>query len=256
MKNPYPEGRRDWRARVGLIVLTGSVLAWPATGMASPSCNISPQNPTIEPGEDIDFRATTDDLRRWRLTYNWTFEQGSPSSSKRWRPTVEFEKAGGPWKVVLKVSDGRREAECTTAVSVSGGDETANVDPSANANGPYSGMAGSAVTFSSAGSSDADGSIVSYEWTFGDGGSSSAASPSHTYAAAGNYAVSLTVTDNDGASDTATSSATVVPVPNIAPTANANGPYSNGRRRGELQQRWLRRLGWHHRRPDVEFWRR
>jgi len=209
MKNPYPRRGRDWRARVGLIVLTGSVSAWPATGMASPSCSISPQNATIEAREDINFRATTDDLRRWSQTYNWTFEEGSPSSSNRRRPTVEFNKAGGPWKVVLKVSDGRLEAECMTTVSVSGGDETANVAPSANANGPYSGTAGLAVSFSSSGSNDADGSVASYAWTFGDGGTSSSPNPTHTYASAGSYTVSLTVTDNDGATASASTTATI-----------------------------------------------
>jgi len=41
-----------------------------------------------------------------------------------------------------------------------------------------------------------DGTLVSWAWTFGDGGSSSSQNPSHTYAAAGTYTVSLTVTDN------------------------------------------------------------
>ncbi|HEY6940453.1 PKD domain-containing protein, partial [Dokdonella sp.] len=58
-------------------------------------------------------------------------------------------------------------------------------------------------------SSDSDGTIVSRAWTFGDGGTSSATNPSHTYAAAGTYSVSLTVTDNGGATNTKTSSVTV-----------------------------------------------
>lgn len=58
-------------------------------------------------------------------------------------------------------------------------------------------------------SSDSDGSIASRSWNFGDGTSSTATNPSHTYAAAGTYSVSLTVTDNGGASNTKTSSVTV-----------------------------------------------
>jgi PKD repeat protein len=57
-----------------------------------------------------------------------------------------------------------------------------------------------AVNFSSAGSGDPDGSIASYFWEFGDGVTSTAPNPSHTYAVPGQYVALLTVTDNQGAS--------------------------------------------------------
>src|SRR3989442_11610823 len=47
-------------------------------------------------------------------------------------------------------------------------------------------------------SSDPDGSITAYSWTFGDGGTSTVQNPSHTYTAGGTYTVALTVTDNAG----------------------------------------------------------
>ncbi|MEV6284940.1 PKD domain-containing protein [Kribbella sp. NPDC051770] len=53
-------------------------------------------------------------------------------------------------------------------------------------------------TYSSAGSTDPDGTIQSYQWSFGDGGTATGPSPTHTYAAAGTYTVTLTVTDDDG----------------------------------------------------------
>ena len=58
-------------------------------------------------------------------------------------------------------------------------------------------------------STDSDGTIVSWSWTFGDGNASSAQSPSHTYASAGTYDVSLTVTDDMGATASTTASVTV-----------------------------------------------
>ncbi|WP_324786600.1 lamin tail domain-containing protein [Streptomyces sp. H51] len=59
------------------------------------------------------------------------------------------------------------------------------------------------------GSTDADGTIVSRSWDFGDGQRSSATDPSVTYASAGTYPVSLTVTDNGGATHTTTENVTV-----------------------------------------------
>jgi PKD repeat protein len=48
-------------------------------------------------------------------------------------------------------------------------------------------------------STDSDGTVTARRWTFGDGGTSTARNPSHTYGTAGTYAVSLAVTDNGGA---------------------------------------------------------
>ena len=48
-------------------------------------------------------------------------------------------------------------------------------------------------------STDSDGSIVARQWDFGDGHASTTASPRHAYTAAGTYNVTLTVSDDDGA---------------------------------------------------------
>jgi serine protease len=59
-------------------------------------------------------------------------------------------------------------------------------------------------------STDSGGTIGSHSWNFGDGTTSTATNPSHTYAAAGTYSVSETVTDSvSGKSSTATKSVTV-----------------------------------------------
>jgi PKD repeat protein len=67
--------------------------------------------------------------------------------------------------------------------------------------------------FDGSGSTDPDGSVVSYAWDFGDGQSSTEQAPEHSYAAAGEYAVALTVTDDRGATHRATSTVTVAAAP-------------------------------------------
>lgn len=64
-------------------------------------------------------------------------------------------------------------------------------------------------SFDGSTSSDPDGTVVSYAWTFGDGATSSAAQPSHTYATGGSYQVGLTVTDNDQATGATSTTVTV-----------------------------------------------
>ena len=106
-------------------------------------------------------------------------------------------------------------------------DCVANVEPTANPNGPYTAVAGSVIRFSSAGSSDPDGSIVSYDWNFGDSNAGTGPEPTHTYQSEGTFTVSLTVTDDDGATDTASTTATINPADgNTPPSADAGGPYT------------------------------
>lgn len=74
---------------------------------------------------------------------------------------------------------------------------------------PTAGVAPLAVSFNGTTSSDADGTIASHAWTFGDGATGSGATVSHTYAAVGTYTARLTVTDNQGATGSATVAITV-----------------------------------------------
>jgi hypothetical protein len=83
------------------------------------------------------------------------------------------------------------------------------------------------VSFSSAGSTDMDGSIASYAWDFGDGSSSSEANPSHTYIIGGPFVATLTVTDDQGAQTTTTVFVKALN-PNQLPVANASADPMGG----------------------------
>jgi PKD repeat protein len=82
---------------------------------------------------------------------------------------------------------------------------------------PTFGEAPLPVSFDASASSDPDGSIVAWDWAFGDGGSDSGELVSHTYTAAGDHTVTLTVTDDRGAAAIATTTITVT-TPAIPPS--------------------------------------
>lgn len=80
-----------------------------------------------------------------------------------------------------------------------------SVNDNPTANFVYSLNSGGRVSFNASNSSDVDGSIVSYSWVFGDGSTGTGISPTHKYSDKnGNYQVTLTVTDNTGATATYT----------------------------------------------------
>lgn len=103
---------------------------------------------------------------------------------------------------------GNEFTQWTQDLALTGGNNNA---PTAVINGPYQGVAGQPIAFSSAGSADSDGQITSYLWDFGDGSQSIDAEPSHTYASEGNYTVSLTVTDNSNVSSQVSTTAQITP---------------------------------------------
>ncbi|MGW0802067.1 S8 family serine peptidase [Nonomuraea sp. NPDC002799] len=76
-----------------------------------------------------------------------------------------------------------------------------------------------ACSFDGTASSDADGSIASYAWTFGDGLTGTGSTNGHTYAAAGTYTVTLTVTDDQGATGSVTKQVTTGAGANQPPAA-------------------------------------
>lgn len=143
------------------------------------------------------------------VAWSWTFGDGETSTARN--PSHAYE-ADGTYTVELTVTDGQgatgstsREASVTAANSL----PTADFTSSCN---------GLTCTFTDM-STDADGSVTGWSWTFGDGGSSTARNPGRTYAAAGSYDVTLTVTDDRSATHQRTAPVTVTAPPAISLTA-------------------------------------
>lgn len=93
---------------------------------------------------------------------------------------------------------------------------------------PTSGNYPLTVAFSSAGSTDSDGTIVGYAWNFGNGVTSSLPNPSYTYTVAGTFTATLTVTDNSGLSASDNVVITVNTPPNQLPTAIVTATPTSG----------------------------
>jgi PKD repeat protein len=144
------------------------------------------------------------------LSYSWNFGDSTPLGTGV-TPSHTYA-TNGTFTVTLTVNDGRggtHSAGTTATVAV-------NQAPTANANGPYTGKTGFPIAFSGSGS-DPEGQPLTFNWTFGDGGTDTGATPSHTYAAPGNYTVTLTV--DDGFQNSAPSNTTANVTNNTPPVA-------------------------------------
>jgi PKD repeat protein len=122
--------------------------------------------------------------------------------------------------VVIITGTGQRTAESYNGVSgaapllrvdYSEGEPPTNRDPTASFTFSTTDLVADFTDTST--DPDGDPTIVSWAWDFADGNTSTSQNPSHTYAAAGTYSVSLTVTDDGGLTSTSTQDVTVTEPP-------------------------------------------
>ena len=178
---------------------TASVTVAPSGG--TPSANFS----FTTNGLTANFTDNSTDAGGTIGAHSWTFGDGGTSTATN--PSHTYA-AAGTYSVTETVTDSVNSTTSSKTASVT---VVSDAPPVANFTFTTSGLT---ATFTDA-SSDSDGTIASHSWTFGDGGTSTATSPSHTYAAAGTYSVTETVVDNLGASASKTASVTIAPEGNV-----------------------------------------
>ncbi len=149
-----------------------------------------------------DFTDQSTDSDGSVVSWAWDFGDGGASTAQN--PSHTYG-ADGTYTVTLTVTDDAGATDTASQdVTVSSGGSS-NVPPTADFTYTTSELSANFTDQST----DSDGSIVSWSWNFGDGSTSSAQNPSHTYGADGTYTVTLTVTDDAGATDTASQNVTV-----------------------------------------------
>jgi PKD repeat protein len=183
---------------------------------------IPPENRAPEASFDLPPSCTTHAACNFSSTsaddeavteWNWDFDGDGSFDRNTANATYTYSTAGD-FDVSLMVRDAQGLSDTETRrITVAPG----NAPPTAGFD--YSCTAAD-CSFTSTSSDAAPGTITAYAWTFGDGGEADVVSPSHTYAVTvpTDFTVTLTVTDNEGATDTETRTINVVPV-NTPPTA-------------------------------------
>lgn len=164
----------------------------------------------------VSSQGTADPNTGDTVSYSWNWGDGTATSSGA-SPGAHVYAAAGTYTITLTTTDGWGKSASTTRTVV--------LSEPANNAAPTATFTAACASFTtcqmnSAGSADPDGDAIRYAWTFGDGGTSTAANPARTYASPGTYTVTLTVTDVWGKATTATRVVTITePGDNTAPTA-------------------------------------
>lgn len=155
--------------------------------------NATPMRGNVNAVVSFDGSFSTDSDGRI-AKYAWDFTDGTTAEGKK--TTHQFTRKG-TFPVTLTVTDNGGLVDSTEKeVVISGQPPIASFSVS-----PDSGPKTTSFRFNATDSHDPDGRITAYAWDFGDGTTGNGRSVSHQFDADGDYAVELTVTDNDGESD-------------------------------------------------------
>jgi len=157
---------------------------------------------------EVSFNGSSSSDSDGNITsYTWDFKDGDTGTGQTINHTFS---SIGSYNVELTVIDNKGAIDSVTKSITVTDPIVSNQSPTASftAN-PTSGVAPLEISFDASSSSDSDGSIISYQWDFKDGATGSGQTINHTFSSTGSYNVRLTITDNEGATDSTTKTITV-----------------------------------------------
>jgi PKD repeat protein len=180
---------------------------------------------SVNVGESVIFIDESSDPERGALSYVWDFGDGATSTLKN--PIHQYQTPDSVI-VTLTVTDDMEVSSTTTRTII--------IFPAIRPEADFSilievGTINDIFEFYDE-SSDADGSILSWEWDFGDGDTSSRMNPTHNFNDKGTYRVTLTVIDNDGNMDSVTKSITIT---NLPPNATFSASMTTAKANEEIK---------------------
>ncbi|HMQ56586.1 MAG TPA: PKD domain-containing protein, partial [Anaerolineae bacterium] len=171
-------------------------------------------------GDTLNFDASRSTSVSSIVAYQWNFGDGSGAEGR----TVNhsYSKPGVYNASLTVVAENGLRHSVNQTIRID--DAVAPQPPVARISAPSTGQTGQQLFFDGTGSTGS-ARLVSYEWDFGDGTMAASAQVQHTYGRQGNYQVSLTVTDENGRSNTAYVAIQIIDAtPQQPPQVNISGP--------------------------------
>ncbi len=184
------------------------------------SCNLVPDIKNIKPiarftslhttadiAAEISFDASESyDEDGTIISYSWDFGDGETaigsSISHRFA-------SSGSYEVRLSVKDNKNDSSTITKI-ITISPFIKNIKPRAIFSLSEARFVATEINFNADQSNDKDGKITSYRWDFGDNKKAIGITAKHSYKKSGSYQISLTVRDNNGASNTITKTITII----------------------------------------------
>jgi len=159
-----------------------------------PDADFSYAPSTPSTADMVSFTDLSSDPDGTIASWDWDFGDGGSSTSQH--PSYSYDD-DGIYTITLTITDDDEGTDVhTDTVTVT------NVGPTADFNyDPIEPSILDTVQFTDL-SVDTDGTIVSWDWDFGDGGSSTEQHPLYNFPVSDQYSISLMITDDDGATDT------------------------------------------------------